>query len=235
MFLRAMLFVLATTAACPALAELVVRPYRLGVVYNTWQVPDAHSTGDPFAKAFREGLREHGWIEGQNIEIHWRSARQQFDRRPAMIAELARLPVDIILLAGTPATLEAMRITRTIPIVMFTTYAPADNGLVASTARPGGNVTGISMDVGREMHGKRLALLKQVAPKVSRVAFLVPKYADPKTSLDFAPETVAAATALGMTMFHQRFDEPEGIEAAIDAAVRDGANAPSPGNGLRTT
>jgi len=74
------------------------------------------------------------------------------------------------------------------------------------------------------MHGKRLAFLKQVAPKVTRVAFLVPSYADPRTSLDFAPETAAAAQSLGMTMFHARFQKPEQIEEAIDAAVRQGAN-----------
>jgi putative ABC transport system substrate-binding protein len=224
MFARLLLLALATYA-CLALAQPSARPYRLGVVYNTWPVPDAHSTGDPFAKAFREGLREHGWVEGANIEVHWRSARGEFDRRPGLIAELVRMPVDIILVAGTFATQEAMRLTQSIPIVMFTTYAPVDNRLVASTARPGGNVTGISMDVGREMHGKRLALLKQIAPKVSRVAFLVPSYANPKTSLDFAPETAAAATALGMTMFHASFEKPEGIEVAIDGAVRNGANA----------
>ena len=223
--LVAILSLVACSAACVASAQAVDRPYRLGVIYNSLPVPDAQSTSDPFARAFREGLREFGWIEGKNIEIHWRSAVQRVDRRPALIEEVAKLPVDVILVAGVFATKEAMRATRTIPIVMFTTYSPVESGLVASTARPGGNVTGISMDVGRELQGKRLALLKEIAPRTTRVAFLVPAYADPRTSLDFSPETEASASALGMTMFHARFAKPEQIESTIDDAVKQGANA----------
>jgi putative ABC transport system substrate-binding protein len=221
--LRRAFLLVALTGACTALAQPASRRFRLGVVYNTTPIPDGGSAEDPWTKAFREGLREHGWNEGRNIDIHWRSVLGQFDRRPAVIAELVQMPVDIILVAGTFATKEAMHATRTIPIVMFTTYAPVDNRLVASTSRPGGNVTGISMDVGREMHGKRLAILKKFAPNVSRVAFLVPSYADPRTSLDFAPETEAAAASLGMTMFHASYSKPEHIGNAIDEAVKQGA------------
>ena len=120
-------------------------------------------------EAFRQGLRELGYVEGKNIVIEWRSAEGKLDRLPALAAELVRLKVDIIVTAGPPATRAAKEATSTIPIVMTQDSDPVGSGFVASLARPGGNITGLST-LAPELSGKRLELLKEIVPKLSRVA-----------------------------------------------------------------
>jgi len=121
--------------------------------------------------AFRQGLREFGYTEGQNIIIEYRWAEGKYDRFPGLLADLVRLKVDAIVTAGTPGALAAKRATKTIPIVMAVAGDAVGTGLVASLAHPGGNVTG-STTIVQELEGKRLELLKEVVPRLSRVAFL---------------------------------------------------------------
>ena len=120
-------------------------------------------------EAFRQGLRELGYVEGKNIVIEWRSAEGKLDRLPALAAELVRLKVDVIVTAGATSTRAAKEATATIPIVMTQDPDPVGNGFVASLARPGGNITGLST-LGPELSGKRLELLKEIVPRLSRVA-----------------------------------------------------------------
>ena len=122
-------------------------------------------------EAFRQGLRELGYVEGKNIVIEWRYAEGKLDRLPALAAELVRLKVDIIVTAGATPTRAAKEATSTIPIVMTQDTDPVVNGFVASLARPGGNITGLST-LAPELSGKRLELLKEIVPKLSRVAVL---------------------------------------------------------------
>ena len=122
-------------------------------------------------EAFRQGLRELGYVEGKNIVIEWRYAEGKLDRLPALAAELVRLKVDVIVTAGPAATRAAKEATATIPIVMAQDSDPVGNGFVASLARPGGNITGLST-LAPEISGKRLELLKEIVPKLSRVAVL---------------------------------------------------------------
>ena len=122
-------------------------------------------------EAFRQGLRELGYVEGKNIVIEWRFAEGKPDRLPALAAELVRLKVDIIVTGGPTATRAAKEATTTIPIVMAQDTDPVANGFVASLARPGGNITGLS-NLSPEISGKQLELLKEIVPKLSRVAVL---------------------------------------------------------------
>jgi putative tryptophan/tyrosine transport system substrate-binding protein len=124
----------------------------------------------PRAEAFREGLRAHGYVEGENVTIEWRSAEGQADQLPLLAAELVRLPVDVFVATGNPGTVAARGVTDTIPIVMINTPNPVGHGLVASLARPGGNVTGLTFLAQLEV--KRLELLKESVPGLTRVVVL---------------------------------------------------------------
>src|SRR4051812_20898225 len=127
----------------------------------------------PIIGAFRAGLRDLGWLEGQNVMIEFRFAEGRFDRLPDLAAELVRLKMDLIVAVPTPAALAAKNATGTIPIVMISVTDPEGIGLVTSLARPGGNVTGSSFSVGLEIVGKQLQLLKEAFPRVSSVAILL--------------------------------------------------------------
>jgi ABC-type uncharacterized transport system substrate-binding protein len=126
---------------------------------------------DPGRIAFREGLRALGWIEGQNYVLELRFAEGQADRFPAFAAELVKLKVDVIVTAGPPPTRAAKDATTTIPIVMATHGDPVGRGVVASLARPGGNITGLS-SMTEDLETKRLELLKASVPQAVRVAYL---------------------------------------------------------------
>jgi putative ABC transport system substrate-binding protein len=123
-------------------------------------------------EAFRSGLRDLGYVEGTNIIIEYRWAEENSQRLPELAAELVRSSVDVIVTHGTPGSLAAKRATPTIPIVMANVGDPVATGVVASLARPGGNVTGLSF-FAPELGGKRIALLKELMPQISRVAYLV--------------------------------------------------------------
>ena len=122
-------------------------------------------------QAFRQGLRDLGWVEGKNISIESRYAEGQSDRLPGLVAELLRLKVDLIVTTVTPDAVAAKKATRTVPIVMASAGDPVASGIVESLARPGGNITGLSQ-IAPELAAKRLQLLKELAPKLSRVGVI---------------------------------------------------------------
>ena len=124
-------------------------------------------------EAFRQELSKLGWIEGKNITIEYRFAEQKRERLPELAADLVRLKVDLIVVSGTPPALAAKKATTTIPIVMANGGDPVGAGLVASLARPGGNVTGFS-SLAVELNTKRLEILKDAVPKLARVGLLRP-------------------------------------------------------------
>jgi putative ABC transport system substrate-binding protein len=124
------------------------------------------SVAVPRTEAFRQALQGLGYVDGKNIVIEYRYSEGNFDRLPDLAAELVRLKVDLIVAVETPAALAAKKATRTIPIITVTAADPVGSGLVASLARPGGNVTGLSLVAGLEMSGKQLELLKEALPKL---------------------------------------------------------------------
>jgi putative ABC transport system substrate-binding protein len=126
----------------------------------------------PLVEAFRQGLRDLGYIEGKNILVEYRSQEGKAERGPSLVAELIQLNVDVLVLVPSPAIRAAKQATKTIPIVMVTTADPVTTGLIDSLARPGGNITGITR-ITRDLNGKRLELLKEVVPTTSRVGVLL--------------------------------------------------------------
>ena len=173
-------------------------------------------------EAFRQGLRELGYVEGKNIVIEWRFAEGKLDRLPALAAELVRLKVDVIVTSGLGSTRPANEATNTIPIVMTQDPDPVGNGFVASLARPGRNITGLST-LSPELSGKRLELLKEIVPKLSRVA--VVGTSTNASTAQMLRETELAAGALGVKLQYLDVRGPKDIEAAFRAASKEGAEA----------
>ena len=165
---------------------------RIGYLGNS-----SPSLEEDLLAAFRQGLRELGYTEGQSIIIEYRWAEGRYDRFPALVSDLVRIKVDAIVTAGTPGALAATHATKTIPIVMAVAGDAVGTGLVASLAHPGGNVTG-STTIVQELEGKRLELLKEVVPGLSRVAFL----ANPTNPLSpiILKQTQLAASALRLKL-----------------------------------
>src|SRR5215469_7562329 len=156
------------TAPLAADAQQAGKVPRIGFLSLT-----SPSDRPPLLDAFRQGLREVGWVEGQNIVIDYRYAEDRVDRLPDLAAELVRLKVDLIVAsAGTQVATAAKNATETIPIVMIFVRDPVGTGLIKSLARPGGNVTGTSGSAGLEWVAKQLELLKETVPKIRRVAIL---------------------------------------------------------------
>jgi putative tryptophan/tyrosine transport system substrate-binding protein len=162
--------------------------------------------------AFRQGLRELGYVEDKNIVIEWRFGEGKLDRLPALVSELVRLKVDVILSAGAAVTRPAKDATRTIPIVMAQDTDPVGNGFVASLARPGGNITGLS-SYSAELNGKRLELLKEIVPKLSRLA-VVGESTYPGNAQSLK-ETELAAGALKVQLQYLDVLDPKDIETAF--------------------
>jgi putative tryptophan/tyrosine transport system substrate-binding protein len=173
-------------------------------------------------EAFRQGLQELGYVEGKNIIIEYRYAEGKFERLPDLAAQLVRLNVDVIVAAGVPPTRAAKQVTTTIPIVMAGGGDPVRTGLVASFARPGGNITGLS-DLTVDSITKRLELLKEVVPKASRVAVLL-NPANPTNPLQLK-ETQAAAPALGVTLLPLEIKEAEDFDRAFATMGKKRADA----------
>ncbi len=177
----------------------------------------------PRLDAFRQGLRELGWVEGQNIVIDYRFAEGRFDRLPDLAGDLVRLKVDIIVAAPTPAAVAAKNATGTIPIVMAFVGDPVALGLVASLARPGGNVTGLSYSAGMEIFGKGLELLKETVPKVRRVAILS-NPANPAHPL-MIREVNVAARSLGVQLQLLEARDPNEFDGAFAAMAKERVGA----------
>ena len=148
-------------------------------------------------RAFREGLRDHGYVEGQNLLIEYRWAEGNDQRFPDLAADLVKLKVDIILTAGTPAALAAKRATQTIPIIMAVAGDPVGTGLVSSLARPGGNLTGLTAMV-PDLEGKRLEMLREVFPKLAKLVVLL-NSANSLTAIQWE-QTKISAKALGIQL-----------------------------------
>jgi putative ABC transport system substrate-binding protein len=140
---------------------------RVGFMGNSTEALEANLVGP-----LREGLRELGYHDGLNIAVEYRWAEGKYERFPALVAELLAVPVDVIVTAGTPATLAVKKATSTVPLVMIAVGDPVGTGIVPSLARPGGNITGLS-SIAPDLEGKRLELLREVVPKLSHVAFFL--------------------------------------------------------------
>lgn len=205
-------------APLAANAQPAGKIYRIGYLS-----PGKNPEGDSGFAAFREGLSRLGWEEARNvvIETRWGATKQEGLR--ALAAELVASKVDVIVTISTPAALAARQATSTIPIVMSGSSDPVENGLVASLAHPGGNVTGLTNNPGGEFVRKLVQLLKEAAPAVSRVGVLVDSTNRAEAGAFAALQ--AAATTLGMTAVNgDARGDPAAIPEALAALVRAGAN-----------
>jgi putative ABC transport system substrate-binding protein len=173
-------------------------------------------------EAFRQGLRELGYIEGKNIVVEYRYAEEKLDRLPALATELVRLKVDVIVTGGSGNTRAAKEATNTIPIVMAQDSDPVGNGFVASLARPGGNITGLAT-LAPEIGGKQLELLKEIVPKLSRVAVLGAASTTPGT-IQQRREIELAAGAFKVQLQYLDVLGLKDIETAFQAASKGRAN-----------
>ena len=198
-------------------AQQPARIPRIGIL-----VAASASFNLPRVEAFRQRLRELGYVEGKNILIEYRYAEGKLERPPDLAAELVQLKVDVIVTAGGTATLAAKKAGVTMPIVFGNVGDPVGTGIVSSLARPGGNITGLSM-MAPDLDGKRLELLKEAFPKVARVAFLwVP--VDSRGNLALT-EMEPAAKALGLKLQSLEVRVLEDFDGAFARAKRDGAQA----------
>ena len=175
-----------------------------------------------YLEAFRQGLRELGDVDGQNIAIESRWAEGKHDRLPTLAADLVRSQVDVIVVGSGAATQAAQQATRTIPIVMSTVNDAVGSGLIASLAHPGGNITGLTI-ISPDLAGKQLQMLKEVVPKVSRVALLTNP--NNPSSARFLREAEVAAQALGVRLQTLEARNPPEIDTAFAAMTRERAGA----------
>ncbi len=191
--------------------------FRIGILAN-------YRFGEPDLWAvFIRGLRDLGYVEGQNITIEWRVSEGKYERLPAFAIEIARSKVDVIVVPANQNALAAQQATRTVPIVMIGITDPVESGLVAKLSRPGGNITGLSASVGSEMAGKQMELLKAAVPHVSRVAIL----ANPgNSSHEFLmSEASRAARSLKIQLHALEARGPEDFANAFSAMIRERAGA----------
>ncbi len=198
-------------------AQQAGKVYRIGVLETISMALNAANFD-----AFRQGLRELGYVEGQNVVIEYRSADGRQERFPDLVTELVRLKVDLILTRGTPAALAAKNATGTIPVVISGVGDPVGSGIVASLARPGGNVTGLSA-FNIEIYAKRVELLKELVPRVARIAGLF-NMGNPVLPLQWK-QVEMAARSLGVQPQLLDVRNPEDLRRAFDAAIRQRTRA----------
>src|SRR5262245_8580692 len=191
--------------------------YRIGLLETT---PQALNVAN--FDAFPKGLRELGYIEGQKVLIEYRSAEGRHDRAADLATELVRLKVDVIVTRGTPAVLAAKHASSTIPIVMAASGDPVGTGVVASLARPGSNVTGLSGSV-VELSAKRIELLREMVPQLSRVAGLF-DMSDPVNPPEWK-EAEMAARSWGLEAQLLDVRKPEDLRRAFESAIKQRADA----------
>ncbi len=191
-----------------AYAQAPAKIPRIGLL-RTDSPPDA------LVEAFRQALRDLGYVEGKNVVIEYRWAEARVDRIPALVADLVHLKVDLIVLGGAPPTRAAKQATNTIPIVMLATTDPVGAGLIASLARPGGNITG-SATLMSELGAKRLELLKEAFPRASRIAALY----DPATSPTVLNEVQVAAERLKVKLHVLEARAPGDLNGAFREAKK---------------
>jgi putative ABC transport system substrate-binding protein len=207
-------------ASAPSSGQQPAKVYRIGYMSFAAAPPSAERTangcpvkGSSNWQAMVEGLRERGYVQGQNLVIECRSNEGREARSPAIAEEFVGLNVDLIVAASTANVRAARQATSTIPIVMVAVIDPAGRGLVANLARPGGNVTGPADDAGTQIAGKYLQLLKEIVPQLTRAAVLTYRLDTPENV--FRAETEAAARALGVTLQYYELREPEKLEGAF--------------------
>jgi putative ABC transport system substrate-binding protein len=198
----------------PAIAQRPAHVPRIGVL-----LPGVASSFAVRTEALREGLRQLGYIEGKNIAIEWRWADEQVERLPELAAELVALHVDVIVANGTPASKAAKNATNSIPVVMVSVGDPVSAGLAASLARPGGNVTGLSI-LAPDLSGKRMELFKEAIPGLSRIAALV-NPTNPTSHLEL-PEMQAAARALSVQLKPVEISGSGALDGALKAMSDEG-------------
>jgi ABC-type uncharacterized transport system substrate-binding protein len=195
-----------------------------GKVYRIGYLAGGSATASSlFPEAFRQALRELGWVEGQNVVVEYRFAEGRLDRLPDLAAELVRLKVDLIVAGPSPSAAGAKNATSTIPIVMTGVGFPVELGFIASLARPGGNLTGGSFSVGPEIFGKGLEPLKKTLPKVQRVAVLS-NPANPGQAVAIS-NVKEAARALGVQLLLLEEPGPGEFNDAFAAMARDRVTA----------
>src|SRR5438132_2945179 len=178
--------------------------------------PLSRSGGTASITAFRDALREHGYVEGTNVVIEPRFA-DGYERVPALVAELLNLKVNVLVVATTPVALAAQRATSTVPIVFAPVSDPVGSGLVASLARPGGNITGYT-DMAAGVAQKRLALLSEAVPHLSRVGVL--RHGDNAGSKIASEQLESAARQIGLKLHHVDVRQPGDLEAAFDTLTK---------------
>ena len=202
-------------------AQQAGRMYRIGYLYEGAPPDQAPSPLRSPLRALEETLRELGYVEGRNLVVERRFAAFKYDRLPDLAAELVRLKPDLIVTGGNPSIAALKQATTTVPIVMTWTIDPVGAGLVTSLARPGGNITGLSLSTGPEFIAKQLEILNEIVPKLSRVAIL-------RQTGRAGAETAAlesAARKLGLTILFADVRTPNDIEGAFAAMTRSRAGA----------
>jgi len=191
--------------------------YRVGVLSSASSIPVGQSR-----QAFLERLSDLGWVVGQNLTFEPRSADQRLDRLPGLAAELVQLNVSMILAYGNQAALAAKRATATIPIVMVSTD-PVGSGLIASLARPGGNITGLTYEASLDILSKRLELLKEASSKISRVGILTNRSNTPEARMLDA--TAPTAQVLRLTFLPVDVRNPSDFDVAFAVLIRERVDA----------
>ncbi len=199
----------------PGWAQQPAKVWRVGCLSTI-------SGPDEAIDALREQLRKLGYVEGRNIAYEYRWAAGGEQRVQDLAEELVRLQVDVIVTRTTSVAAAAKRATATIPIVMASTQNPVEGGVIASLARPGGNVTGVTQNT-TETDGKRLEILHEIIPKATRFASLI--WDKSLTKAEFAEQSRAAASKVGVTLIHQEVGTPDEIRAAFEAMKRQRAQA----------
>src|SRR5262245_49975034 len=172
--------------------------YRVGFIAAAAPASEliGSNPSNPAARGFVQGLRELGYVEGSNLVLEWRTAEGKFERIHDIVQELVSIKVDVIVTVTTPMTRAAKEVTQTVPIVM-TSDNPVEEGLIQSLARPGGNITGLTSHSGLEIQAKQVQLLKEILPRMSRLAVLLPK---PETLADWKQIAEATTRALGVKL-----------------------------------
>ena len=201
-------------APLPSFAQQPGKIARIGFLY-----PASPQGAEIFLQAFRDGLRELGYVEGKNLQIEVRWGDGKLERLPALATELVQANVNVIVAASSPSIVAASKATRTIPIVMPLSSDPVGDGLVASLARPGGNITGLSV-MSPELGEKRIQLLKELFPKVSRAMAVLwnPAYVGMRARFEQAQ---VAAPAVGLTVRSMEVRDARELDAAFEGITRE--------------
>jgi putative ABC transport system substrate-binding protein len=208
---------LLTSLAGPFVPPLAAWPQQSGKVYRIGVMFVGSAGPHVYLDAFRQGLRDLGWIEGKNLELEIRAADGKYERLPAIAAELVRLKVDLIFAPNGPTVVAAQNATTSIPIVMAAVGDPVGRGFVGSLSRPGGNITGLTMQE-QDIFGKQLQFLKEVLPTVSRLFVL-------RTQADTPKELEEAARLLRIQLQGSAARSREELDDAFSSMVRARANA----------